>query len=100
MRAIGADDGGWPRLGQLAQLRVAEAANFVIVHHANCLHECIANRRAHEAKAAPRQHLAHRLRFRTLSRNLPQRLVSIPTWRGAGEAPEISRQAAALLLDG
>lgn len=34
----------------------------MIVHHAGCLHERVADGRAHKTKAAPSQILAHRIR--------------------------------------
>ena len=50
------------------QLRVAEAADRVVVHEPGRLHEGVADGRPDEAEAAPLQLLAHRLRERRLGR--------------------------------
>ncbi len=52
----------------LANFCVAETTHQMIIHHASCLHESIADRRTAEGEASRFQILAHHFCFKGLGR--------------------------------
>src|SRR3954447_25768479 len=74
-----------------------EAVRRVIIHHADRLHEGIADGRADELEAALEEILAQRVRLRGFCRHCP---AGVDARRAADEAPHISVEAAELLLHG
>src|SRR5687768_5966768 len=77
--------------------RVPEAAHLVVVHEAGRLHERVADRRPREAKPAPPQVAAQRLRFLGLRWELLDRLESVLPRHPADEAPEVRVERLELL---
>ena len=62
----------------------------VIVNHACCLHEGVADRRADEFESASQQVAAHGVGFGRSRRYVSQGSPPILNWRTANKAPEIS----------
>src|SRR5581483_4634099 len=79
---------GFPR-----ELSVAEAADDVVVDHADRLHERIADRRADEAEAAALEVAAHRLRVVRFRGDLGERLPPVHARRAADERPQVRVEA-------
>src|SRR5262249_7118926 len=78
---------------------VAETIGEMVVDHTDGLHKGVADRRAHEAKAAFLQSLAHGVRFRSFCRHS---LASGPVglfWPSPHKLPDIGVEAANLFLD-
>src|SRR6266481_580661 len=73
-----------------AKLRVSRTCYEVIVDHAGCLHECVADRRADEFESASQQIAAHGVGFGGARWHLSQSAPTILDWRAADEGPEIS----------
>jgi len=90
------------RLRQQSRLRdfsVAKTRDNVIVHHADCLHEGIADGRADERESPSRQILAQRIGFGRSARDLPRRSPGVPLRAAADEPPHIDVEAPELPLD-
>src|SRR5438105_8696271 len=70
-----------------------EAVDRVVVHQADGLHEGVADRRPHEAKAALLQVLAESARLRRLGRELADGSPRADDRLTVHEAPEVSVEA-------
>jgi hypothetical protein len=79
-------------------LPVAKAVDQMIVHHTNCLHEGVTDRRADEFKSAFRQVLVHGVGFGRSSRNLPHAFELIANWLVVDEAPDVGVEIPKLFL--
>ena len=75
------------------QLRISEAVDDMIVHHADRLHVRVDDRRADEAETAPFQVLAQRLGFLAGGGELLQRAPAVDDRAAVDEAPEIGVEA-------
>ena len=82
------------------QFPIAETRYEVIVHQSDGLHEGITNRRADEGEAALGEILAHRIGLRSASRHLLQSPPAVLELPAARESPNVSVEAAELLLHG
>src|SRR5262249_49019488 len=80
-------------------LSIPEAAHQVIVHHPNCLHEGITDRRSDKVEPAPAQVLAHVHRFLRISREALQAVPGILDWRAADKLPDVAIETAEFFLD-
>ena len=72
----------------------------MIVDHAGCLHECVADRRADEFESASQQIAAHGVGFgsaRGTSANVRQTILD---WLAANKAPEISVEGSEFFFNG
>jgi hypothetical protein len=72
----------------------------VIVDHAHCLHQRVANGRAHELEASFFQMLAHGIGLDRESWDLPWVSPGIDDGLAANELPEVAVEAAELALKG
>ena len=72
----------------------------MIVDHAGCLHECVADRRADKFESAPQQIAAHGVGFGGARGYVSQCAPTILDWRAADEAPEISVETSEFLSNG
>ena len=79
---------------------MAEAVQRMVVHEADGLHERVADRRPHEAEAAPPQVVAERARQRGFGRDRPRRPSLVLQRPPAHEAPQVLRERAVLGLHG
>jgi hypothetical protein len=70
----------------------------VVVDHAGCLHEGVADRRAEEFESASQQIAAHGVGFSGARWHLSQGVPTILDWRAADEAPEISIETSEFFL--
>ena len=78
---------------------VAEAADEVIVDHADGLHECVADGGADELEAAVAQRLRHRAALGALGRDLALLADGVQAGRAADEAPEEVGERGAFALE-
>ena len=83
----------------LAQFRVAETRNQMIVDHARALHEGVANGRADEAEAALLQIFAEGVGFGGLCREAFVGFPSVLFGLAADEAPDVGVEGAEFFLN-
>src|SRR4026209_569864 len=76
-----------------------KAVNRVVVHHADRLHERVADRRANEFESALQEITAQRVRLGSLRRDLRRYPPSIDPGRSPDEPPDVGGEAAKLLLN-
>ena len=81
-----------------AQGSPTKAPYLVIVHHADGLHEGVADGRADEVEAAFLEVLRERVRFESGSRDLGQTLPVVDPGRAADELPDVGVERFELLL--
>src|SRR5438132_209631 len=80
------------------KLAVPEAIHQMVVDHADCLHEGIANRAADELEAAFLKVLAHCIGLRSLVGHLFRGLPSVLLGPMTDELPEVTIKTAKLVL--
>src|SRR3989442_1365599 len=68
---------------------ISEAFRSMVVHHANGLHERVANGRPNESEASSSKLLAHNLRLSRGRRNLAERVELVPDWSAADKSPDV-----------
>src|SRR5947207_316647 len=96
----GTDGTRWnASLPRLPDFAIAEAIRGVVVDHADGLHECVADRRADEFESAPQKVLAQGVGLGRPGGNLFNTFPLVTDWLSADELPEVSVEAAELLLD-
>src|SRR6476646_3112233 len=83
-----------------AELAVAEAVGRVVVDQTHCLHERVADGRAHETESPGLEILAKRVRFRGAGRQLAEPLPAIHPGGSADESPDVRVKAPELALHG
>ena len=76
---------------------MARTGDEVIVHHAGCLHEGVADGGTDEFESAPQQVAAHGIGFGGARRHLRESSPAILLRLSADEVPEIGVEAAKLL---
>ena len=79
---------------------VAEALYAVVVHHADSLHEGVADRRPHEVEAALLEIFAHCIGFGSAGRNSLPRAPGVDPRFTAYELPGVVVERTKLFLDG
>src|SRR4249919_2442624 len=79
---------------------ISRTRHKVIVDHAGCLHECVADRRADEFESALQQIAAHDVGFGTACGYVSQRSPTILYRRAANKAPEISVESSEFFFNG
>src|SRR5579872_721374 len=70
----------------------------MIVHHTDCLHEGIADRRSDKVKSPAFEVFAHRVRFLGARRNLLERLGRVHSRLASDELPDVGIEAAEFFL--
>jgi len=78
---------------------VPKAIDRVIVYHAHCLHEGVADRRPDELEPSAQQVSAQGVGLRRPRRKLPQRSPAVHARRPANKAPHIGIETPELVLD-
>ncbi len=79
--------------------RSAEAVNVVIIHHADCLHEGIADGGSDELESAPLKVFTHRVGFGGARRQLSQRAPFVHAGFASDELPDVAIERTKLFLD-
>ena len=72
-------------------------SNKMVVNHADCLHERVADGRADEFKSSPEQVAAHRVGLGSARGHFGHSPPAILDWLPADEAPEVSVETSKLL---
>jgi hypothetical protein len=78
---------------------ISETIDRVIVHHAHCLHEGVADRRPHKLESSAQQVPAQSVGLWCPGRNLPGRSPAIHARRPANKAPHIRIETPELAPD-
>src|SRR6266404_146909 len=98
-RSVAASSAGKGSPTEALHLAVTEAADEVVVHHADGLHEGVADGRSHEAKAPLGEGRAHRVRLPgaggKIAQCAPAKLFGLP----ADEVPEKGAERAVRFLE-
>src|SRR6185295_12786745 len=98
-RRVAASSSGTASPTEALHLAVTEAVDEVVVHHADGLHECVADGRSHEAVVPLDECRAHRVRLPgaggEIAQRAPAKLFRLP----ADEAPEKGAERAVRFLE-
>ena len=76
-----------------------EALHQMVIHHADCLYEGVADRASNEAKVSPLQLFAHGIRLKRASGNVFHRLPSVLLGMSFNKLPDELIEATEFILD-